>query len=332
MQGEWLLIECIHDEPTVLAVGRKPARLQPLHKVLRGSTLKIARRLTAQVRRSGHAWEETARERDEHLIAEPVRNLAGSIHGVRVWIGPVDAAVPPPPRSGAFDWNLEAMTALLTDEVYDMHAVDPRERRAEITRMQAMRWLVFATDENIALALASEADEDTVHQDTWMIRRDDGVHRNVHFGTRGATVDGGRFMHGLMIDVSPGRDEPAPCPPLTFAQAALEAELSVPGIYHVVADLHTLTAHRWLGTPMPGIAWELSDDPARNPGLHPDDLPKARALADSLHDGPGSAIVRLRNIDGGWTVVYIEAKLVLLTREPESFGALISVSEATANP
>ncbi|WP_054812211.1 GAF domain-containing protein [Nocardia arizonensis] len=331
MWGEWLLIECMRAEPTVMAVGRKPAKLQPLRRALRGPALRVARRLTAQVRASGHAWEQRCRDRDEHMIAEPVHNLAGRVHGVRVWTGAHDQDPPPAPRSGAFDWNLDKTTVLLTEESYDIHAVAPEQRRPEITRMQAMRWLVHAEEEGTALALAAESDQNTLHHDTWQIMRDDGIPRDLHFCARGGQVDGQRFIHGLMLDISEGRDIPAPPPPLTFSRAVLHAELSVPGIYHALVDPATLTAHRWLGDPMPGIAWELGDDPDRAPGLHPDDIPAARELIRRLDKGPVTGSLRLRNTDGGWTSIHVEAKRMLLTRHPESAAALVSVSHATAN-
>ncbi|MGV9611373.1 GAF domain-containing protein [Nocardia xishanensis] len=330
MLGEWLLIECIDTEPTVMAIGRKPLRLQPFHKALRRETLRAARRMTNQVRRSGHRWEETSRDRDEHLIAEPIVNVAGNIHGVRIWVGRPWTGVPPPPRSGAWDWNLDKMTALFTDEVYDLHQVPHERRRSEITRMSAMRHLAFAEDEGAALALALHADEATVYQDTWRIIRDDGIPRDMNFCARTATIEGKRFVHGLIIDISEGHDEPAPPPPLSFAQAVMEAELSVPGVYHALVDLETLTAHRWLGAEMPGIAWELTGDPDRDPALHPDDIPTARTMARTLHPVPASAVLRLRNINGGWTPVQVEAKRVLLARNPETTAALVSVSHTTA--
>ncbi|MET7771419.1 GAF domain-containing protein [Nocardia sp. NPDC005366] len=323
------MIECIQAEPTVMAIGRRPAHLVPLKRALRGPALRVARRLTMQVRASGHCWEERSRERDEHLVAEPVCNLAGRVHGVRIWTGAYDQEPPPAPRSGCFDWNLEATTVLLTDEIYDMHAVAAQARRPEITRMQAMRWLIHAEDEGTALALAAESDERTVHYATWQILRDDSVPRDMHFAARGARVDGHRFVHGLMLDISEGRDIPAPPPPLTFAQAVMHAELCEPGIYHASVDLATLTPHRWLGPPMPGIAWELGDDPDRGPGLHPDDLPAARQLARDLNKGPVTGIVRLRNTQGGWTSVHLKAKRMLLTRESHATAALVSVSHTT---
>ncbi|MET7774081.1 GAF domain-containing protein [Nocardia sp. NPDC005366] len=329
MWGEWLLIECVREEPTVMAIGRKPARLQPLQRALRGPALRVARRLTAQVRTGGHAWEETSRERGEHVIAEPIRNVAGQIHGVRIWTGALDTPVPAAPRSAAFDWNLKAATVLLTEESYDMHAAAPEHRRPEITRMQAMRWLVHAADEGTAVALAAESDETTVHYDTWQIMRDDGIHRDIHFAARGAIVGGQRFIHGLMLDVSPGRDLPAPPPALTFDRAVMEAELSMPGLFHALVDLRTLTPHRWLGAAMPGIAWELGDDPDRVPALHPDDIPAARALARGVLGGPVAGRLRLRNTQGGWTLVHVEAKRVLLTRDSDSVAALVSVSHTT---
>ncbi|WP_067844504.1 GAF domain-containing protein [Nocardia lijiangensis] len=331
MLGEWLLIECITAEPTVMAIGRKPIRLQPFHKVLRRESLRAARRLTNQVRRSGHRWEETSHDRDEHLIAEPILNAAGNIHGVRIWVGRPWTEVPPPPRSGAWDWNLDKMTALYTDEVYDLHQVPPERRRTEITRMSAMRHLAFAEDEGVALAMAVHADESTVFQDSWRIIRDDGIPREMNFCARGARVDGQRFVHGLIIDISDGIDEPAPPPPLTFSQAVMQAELSVPGVYHALVDLETLTAHRWLGTEMPGIAWELTGDPERDPALHPDDIATARRVSRTLDTGPATAVLRIRNVDGGWTPVRIEAKRVLLTRNPDIAAALVSVSHDTAS-
>lgn len=329
--GEWLLIECIGKDPNVMAIGRKPVRLQPLEKVLRTQTLKATRRLTNQVRRSGHRWEETSAGRGEHVIAEPIRNVAGKIHGLRIWVGHNGVEVPPPPRSAAWDWNLDKLTAHFTDETFEIHQFPPEMRRSEITRMSALRTLSYASDECGALALALHSDETLLYQDTCQILRVDGVARDMHFCARGASAaDGRRFLHGLAIDISPGHDTPAAPPPMTFSQAVVEAELNVPGVYHALVDIRTLVAHRWLGPEMPGIAWELTGDPDRDPALHPSDIPAARALARATNDGPSSAVLRLRNTDGGWTTVRVEAKRMLLTRDSDDAALLVSMALATA--
>ncbi|MFG1796732.1 GAF domain-containing protein [Nocardia sp. NPDC049149] len=330
MLGEWLLIECVHEEPTVMAIGRKPVRLLPLQKVLRNETLKATRRLTNKVRRSGQRYEEVSRTRGEHLIAEPIVNATDRIYGIRIWVGHTEIEIPQPPRSGAWDWNLDKMTALFTDEIYDIYAVAPERRRTEITRMTALRHMTFAEDEGNALALALHADETTVYQDTWPIVRDDGIAREVNFCARGTTLDGQRFVSGLSIDVSAGRDEPAPPVPPLFSQAVLEAELDVPGVYHALVDPKTLIAHRWLGAEMPGIAWELTGDPDRDPALHSKDIPVARAMVRGLDGGPACGQLRLRGTSGGWVVVQVEAKRVLLTHDSDAVAVLVRLSHATS--
>ncbi|MFD6155091.1 GAF domain-containing protein [Nocardia sp. NPDC060256] len=331
MLGEWLLIECIRKDPNVMAIGRKSVRLQPLQKVLRNETLKATRRLTNQVRRSGHRWEETSTARGEHLIAEPITNTTGHIYGIRIWVGRTGIEVPAPPRSAACDLNLETMTAFYTDETHDMYQVPDNRRRAEISRMTAFQYLNFAEDEGAAFALAMQADDTTLYQNTWPIIRHDGVARDLHFCARGARVDGRRFLQGLVIDISPGRDEPASPPPQSFSQALMAAELSVPGVYHALVDLKTLIAHRWLGAEMPGIAWELTGDPDRDPALHPDDLPAARKAARATRDGPANVTLRLRDIHGGWARVRIEAKRVLLTQDSDAAAILVSMVHTTAS-
>ncbi|MFG1793960.1 GAF domain-containing protein [Nocardia sp. NPDC049149] len=330
MLGEWLLIECVRKDPNVMAIGRKPVRLQPLQKVLRNETLKATRRLTNQVRRSGHRWEETSTARGEHLIAEPITNTTDRIYGIRIWVGHTGIEVPLPPRSGAWDLNLDTMVALYTDETHDVYQVPKDRRRTEISRMSALRYLNFAEDEGAAFALAMRADDTTLYQNTWPIIRGDGVARDLHFCARGARVGGRRFLQGLAIDISPGRDEPAEPPPLTFSQAVMAAELSVPGIYHALVDLKTLIAHRWLGAEMPGIAWELTGDADRDPALHPEDIALARATARATIDGPSNAVLRLRNTQGGWTRVRVEAKRVLLTRDSDAVAILVSMAHDTA--
>ncbi|MFD6156074.1 GAF domain-containing protein [Nocardia sp. NPDC060256] len=327
MRGEWLLIECIRDAPTVLAIGREPVGLEPLDKVLRGQALRTADHAITQIRETGQRYEEFSRTRDEHVIAEPVANVLHMVHGVRLWIGRLDDPVPPRTRSGAWDWNLEKMTALATEEMHDIYAVPPERRRDEISRVSSLRHVTAADDQAEALAAALSADESLVYQTTWQITRDDQVRRDINWVARGGMVDGQRFLHGLTHDITEGDDADAPLPPRTFAQALVEAELGAePGVYHALVDLKTLTAYRWLTDEMPGVAWELTGDPGRDPALHPDDLPIARRIARALPAGPVTGTVRLRDTDGHWMTVAVEARQVLLSRAPEVATALVRLS------
>ncbi|GAA5087197.1 GAF domain-containing protein [Nocardia iowensis] len=331
MHGEWLLIECIREEPTVMAIGRKPVDLKPFDKVLRLQALRTARRAVAHVRETGQRWEEFSRTRDEHVIAEPILNVLKMVHGVRLWIGHLEQDVPLRTRSGAWDWDLDKMTALATSEMHDIYAVPLERRMPEISRVSSLRHVSSADDQAEALAKALVADESTVfHTTTWQITRDDGVRRDINWCARGALVEGRRFIHGITHDITEGDDEHAPLPPHTFAQALIDAELNAePGVYHALVDLKTLTAYRWLTREMPGVAWELTGNPERDPALHPDDVVLARQIARALRFGPATGSLRVRDTKGEWTVVNVDAKRVLLTRESEVAAALVKVSHAT---
>ncbi|MFG1796073.1 GAF domain-containing protein [Nocardia sp. NPDC049149] len=327
MRGEWLLIECIRHEATVMAVGRTPIGLEPLDTALGAQQLHTARLAISQVRATGQRWEEFSRTRDEHVIAEPIANVLGMVHGVRLWIGKLDDQVPPRTRSGAWDWNLDKMTALATDELHALYAVPPERRRTEISRVSSLRHVTAAEDPAEALAAALSADQSLVYQSTWQITRDDQVRRDINWAARGGMVGNQRFLHGLTHDITEGYDEDAPLPPRTFAEALVDADLDGgPDVYYALVDLKTLTAYRWLGAEMPGVAWELTGDPELDPALHPDDLSIARQIARAVQYGPATGTVRLRDTSGGWLEVDVEAKRLVLTHTPEVATALVEIT------
>ncbi|KZM68090.1 GAF domain-containing protein [Nocardia terpenica] len=333
---EWLLVECIREEPTLMAVGRKPVRLKPFDAILRGPLRGPAKRAVAHVRETRERYEEVSKTKGERIIAIPILNVMGMVHGVRLWIGPLGEDVPVPSRSGAWDWDEQRITTLATEEMHDIYGV-PRERRLpEVSRISGLRHVETADDKSAALAasLSGEllADMERVIQTTWQIKRDDGVLRDINFIARGAYVDGVPFLHGLTHDITPGGvDDSAIVPPLTWSEALIQGELREEGVWPIMVGLRSLTGYEWLREPMPNVAWEKTGVESRDPALHPDDFELARELARTLRQsGQVEGTVRVRAIDGTWMAVDLTAKLVVLTRESETAVGLVKLRRSAA--
>ncbi|WP_280442258.1 GAF domain-containing protein [Nocardia brasiliensis] len=336
MGTEWLLIECIRETPTVMAVGRKPLPLKDIDAVLRGPRRSAARRAVAQVRETGERFEERSETKGEHIVAEPIKNVLGMVHGVRLWVGDLAEEIPVPSRSGAWDWDEEKITTLATEEMHDIYAVPRAQRLPEVARISGLRHVTTADDKSAALAASLSAelltDMSKTIQTTWQIKRDDNVLRDINFVARGAYVDGTPFLHGITHDITPGGvDDNAVVPPLTYAEALIEGELRGNEEWPILVDLRSLTGFEWLREPMPEVAWERTGISSRNPALHPDDIPAARDIARRCRrDGHSGGTVRVRKIDGSWMTVDLTAKLVLLTRESETSAALVKLRRPPA--
>ncbi|MFI9507542.1 GAF domain-containing protein [Nocardia sp. NPDC052566] len=334
MGSEWILIECIRETPTIMAVGRKPVPLKAVDAVLRGPHRSTAHRVIAHVRQTREDYTEESATKGERVIAQPILNVLGMCHGVRLWIGGLDEEVPEPSRSGAWDWDEAKVTTLATEEMHDIYAVPPHRRLPEVSRISGLRHITTADDKSAALAASLSAellhDMAKSFQTTWQILRDDGVLRDINFCARGAYIDEVPFLHGITHDITPGGlDDNAQVPPLTYAEALIEGELREDDVWPILVDMRSLTGFEWLRDPMPEVAWEKTGISSRDPALHPADLTTARQLARQLRrDGQVSGSVRLRKIDGGWLQVALTAKLVVLTRKSETSAALVKLRKA----
>lgn len=333
MADKWLLIETFggpgHDEPSVLAVGRTVKRMLPLPSVLgRGQYLDDMRALVARVARDGAPVRAVSRNGRRQVVGDPLA-VAGRVHGVFAWTGTPDEVPPPRDLAGAWCFNLTRDTTVRSDDLFDLYGVAPEDRQYERRIAEMFGRLITNADEASGLALLVRSQPGDEHQATWAVRREDsGELRAASFACRviAEPGEGGRsetVVRGITHDIGAAEQTPSAPRPMILAQQVIAAEKQ-PGRHRAIINLRRLTLIRWVDDPMPGIAWQL--DATHPPAIHPDDLPKARRMSDSLAGQTHvEGVLRLRSADGGWMPVAVSANLMLL--DQHTTAALVTVSE-----
>jgi hypothetical protein len=332
MADRWLLIETFggdgRSEPTVIGIGSTPKHMVPLSTVLgRGRSLEDLRALVARVASTGQSVRATSSDGARQLIGDPLVAFSGNVHGVYAWTGRLDEDPPLRDPAGAWYFNLTTHKIGGSDDLLDLYAVAPEDRRSERVTAEAFGRLITNADESAALAVIVNARPGAEHQATWSVRRDDGQIRAANFAARAVietTPDGEEqvVVRGITHDIGAAETTPSAPPRMVLAQQVIAAQQE-PGKHRAIVNLRTLTLLRWIDDPMPGIAWE--NDTEHPPAIHPDDLGVAKQMSAQLATaGRVSRALRLRGTSGKWVTVQVEASLMLL--DQHTTAALVTVS------
>ena len=95
MSHDWLLVETLGSEPVVVADGRQTKNLIPISVFLRRSPdLMAIQTAISETVRTGEAMSTITPRNDRVIRTEPVVMSDGRVHGVHVWIGPLDMEPP----------------------------------------------------------------------------------------------------------------------------------------------------------------------------------------------------------------------------------------------
>ncbi|MHC1406978.1 PAS domain-containing protein, partial [Mycobacterium avium] len=169
MAHDWLLVETLGGDPTVVAQGRQLKNLVPITTFLRRSPyLSAVRTAIAESVQTGQALTSITPKRDRVIRTEPVVMSDGFIHGVHVWTGPSDIEPPERPIPGPLKWDLTLGVATDTRESLINSGKNPE---VEVTFGRA-----FAEDlpsrelnpnETKVLAMAVKAKPDQTLCSTW---------------------------------------------------------------------------------------------------------------------------------------------------------------------
>ncbi|MFI5534937.1 GAF domain-containing protein [Nocardia sp. NPDC051900] len=317
MVTKWLLLECFSGQPgRVIAVGSAPKAFVPLSNIVRNplsradaeSALRRACATGAPVACVSGDGRRTVR-------AEPLLIAPGRAHAVRLWVGPRQEPVAAADPMGAWYFDLTANRSVRSIDLLDLYGVAPENRAAELAIAGAFTRLVANRDESEALAKIVNSAPGTEHQAVWTIRRDDDALRAGHFACRivAEPDDAGEphvLLRGVTQDIGAATAVSAAPPPTILEYAVLEAATE-PGEYRAIVNLRSLRLIRWIGPPMPDVAWaDLPGQP--RPQIHPDDLATARTMSRDLARHRTEGTVRLRRVDGGWQTVRIRAALMAL--------------------
>jgi len=324
MTPDWLLVETLGAEPTVVAQGQQTKNLVPISAFLRRNpNLMAIRTAIGETVRAGKPLSSITPKNDRVIRTEVVQMSDGRIHGVHVWVGPPD--VDPPQRviPGPLKWDLTNGIATDTTESLYNSGLDPS--------VEATHGRAFAEDlptrdlnpsEAEVLAVVIKPEPGRTFCSTWDISDHAGNPITVGFTAR-VMVESDDAGRDLLIcramNWRSARVEVVVAPN-DLAQRILNG-LAQPGVHRALVDLSSWTLLKWLDDPCPFYDWRASEKGA--PVVHPDDEVEMTAMATDFGDGSASRVLRLRARDGGWTPIHVTAHRVEL--EENTFAGLLSL-------
>jgi hypothetical protein len=204
--------------------------------------------------------------------------------------------------------------------------VKPADQARPRLPAEAFERLLPAADEGRALGLLIRGRPGDEYQGTWTIRRDDGHLRQVTISCRTVTqpLPGGRaevVTRGIAHDTGLAGSPPVPDRPLLDRQVIIAEQR--PGTHRVIVHPQNLRPLRWIDPPPPGLA--CTGRAPYRPGIHPDDIPLAKRMAEKVAAGGwAEETLRLRDNSGGWKRVGVAASQVLL--DQDTSAALVTLS------
>ena len=327
----WLVLEMFQGrKPTVIAVGSSPKNFLPLDRIISRITLADARSAIAQTAATYLPVDQISADGTRRTVTVPLLISPQRLHGMMLWSGPPNEPLPPRDRAGAWYFNITAGTSTRSDDLLDLMGYPPEEfdaiREHSIAAVFGAPLTPNYNEQGNALAPLVGAEEGHEVQQVWTIRRQDGELRAAHYSCRISHEPGPdgtihKLVRGITHDIGPATTTPVAPPPTILEHRVLETAADE-GEFRVIFNTRTLQMLRWMGPPMPGIAWEaLQGEPT--PAIHPDDMPVARAMSHGLREGRTAGQVRVRALDGSWTA--LDARAVLMPLDQSTTAALVTV-------
>jgi hypothetical protein len=332
MATKWLLLELFDGRrPTVIAVGQNPKKFIPLENIINHRlTLSEAKNAIAETAATHQSVDRLSLDGKRRTIVVPLLISPTRLLGMMLWSGPPNEIPPPRNPTGAWYFNITRDTSTRSDDLLHLMGHLPKEydaiRAHSIAAVFADPLTPNYGQQGTALAKIVRAEAGTEEQQVWTIRRTDGEQRAAHFSCRMVHEPGPdgnieKRLHGITHDIGPATETSIAPPPTILEHRVLETSAE-DGEYRVILNTRTLQLLRWMGPPMPGIAWEaLEGEPT--PAIHPEDIAAARAMSDGLRQGRTTGIIRVRTLDGDWTAVNARAALMLL--DQSTTAALVTI-------
>ncbi len=310
MSHDWMLVETLGSEPTVVAQGAHTKNLIPISSLLRRNPhlMAIQTAISETVRGKGGLSSITPKN-DCVIRTEVVAMSDGRIHGVQMWIGSADEDPPPRPEVGSMLWDLTNGTATDTVESLKIGGWDPTT--------QPTQGRAFADDlprrdlnphEAEVISMLIKPRPGVTICTTWDVTDYHGEQITIGFVARSleeldADVDGDgaprlvcRAMTWRSVHEGKGSTE------ASLAERIL-AGLARPGVHRALVDPAHWMLVKWLDDPAPFFDWRagMSSEQA----VHPHDRPTAAAMAAGFDEGSVSGVLRVIARDGSWTPVHV---------------------------
>lgn len=310
MSHDWMLVETLGSEPTVVAQGAHTKNLIPISSLLRRNPhLMAIQTAISETVRGGSGLSSITPKNDCVIRTEVVAMSDGRIHGVQMWIGAADEDPPPRPEVGSMLWDLTNGAATDTVESLKIGGWDPAT--------QPTQGRAFADDlprrdlnphEAEVISMLIKPRPGVTICTTWDVADYRGEQITVGFVARSleeidddGDEDGARRLVCRAMNwrsVHEGKDNGE----ASLAERIL-AGLARPGIHRALVDPAHWMLVKWLDDPAPFFDWRagMSSEQA----IHPHDRPAVAEMAKGFDGGSVSGVLRVIARDGGWTPVHV---------------------------
>ncbi|OBH84923.1 hypothetical protein A5681_18440 [Mycobacterium scrofulaceum] len=324
MGHDWLLVETLGGEPTVVAQGRQLKNLVPITTFLRRSPyLSAVRTAIAETVQTGQSLTSITPKRDRVIRTEPVVMSDGYIHGVHVWTGPADVEPPERPIPGPLKWDLTQGVATDTRESLINSGKNPE---VEVTFGRA-----FAEDlpsrelnpnETKVLAMAVKAKPDQTICSTWDLTDWQGNPMRIGFVARTGLEEGPDSRDHLVARAINWRAElKGPAVSTDDLAQRILSGLAQAGVHRALIDLKNWALLKWLDEPCTFYDWRGSE--TGRPKVHPDDQHLVEAMTEEFAQGATSRVLRMPGNHDDWVPVHVTVNRVEL--EPDAYAGLVSL-------
>jgi Family of unknown function (DUF5628)/Domain of unknown function (DUF5593) len=329
MNHDWLLVETLGSEPTVVAQGRRTQDMVPISTFLRRNPhLMAIQTAIGETVRAGQGLSSITPKNDRVIRTEVVQMSDGHIHGVHMWIGPPDMEPPERPVPGPLKWDLTRGVATDTPESLfnsgrnpDNEATHGRafaeDLPARNLNPSEAKVLSMMVKPEPAMSFCSVWDVTDYNGEpvtvgwaarTRMENEEDGTERLIcrAMNWRSVRDDSTGVHNDLAVRILNG-----------LAQA---------GVHRALVELDNWNLLKWLDEPAPFYDWRARE--SGEPVVHPDDAPQMARMTIEFGSGVTSGVLRLRAIDGGWTPVHMGINRVEL--DEGTYAGLLALRLPTA--
>jgi hypothetical protein len=324
MAHDWLLVETLGGDPTVVAQGRQVKNQVPITTFLRRSPyLSAVRTAIAESVQTGQSLTSITPKRDRVIRTEPVVMSDGVIHGVHVWTGPSDVEPPERPTPGPLKWDLTLGVATDTRESLANSGKNPD---VEVTFGRA-----FAEDlpsrelnpnETKVLAMAVKAEPGQTICSTWDITDWQGNPIRIGFVARTKVETGPDGRDHLVARAINWQTElKGPVVSTDDLAQRILSGLAQAGVHRALIDLNNWSLLKWLDDPCTFYDWRSSE--TGKPKVHPDDEDLMSTMTKEFSGGATSRVLRLPGHDTDWVPVHVTVNRIEL--EPDTFAGLVSL-------
>lgn len=325
MSRDWMLLETLSEEPTVIAIGLQARSMTPLESVLgRNRHRPLIEATITECLRTGEPSVVGTPAGDRVVRVHPISMGQEGIHGVQVWFGPADVEPPRRPLAGACLGDLDTSVTTLTAEYFDVMGFDPRDRSEKQAIAEGLAPVLPSPHNAELMANAVNPELDATFCGTCLAADYQGNVLQVHYAGRASKEINAAGAVERINRIVCTRVQNSPAEPrVGLAQQILDA-VATPGAHRLLINIDTFAVLKWIDEPFPDLAWRY--DPGRPESIHPEDTAVARNMREELRAGSTAGVLRMRAVSGGW--LRLNASATKFALRDNAFAALVTLTTA----